>query len=230
MKLFIQAAPSWWPYHFVNINYYYTPPRGSIVLVDNGAFKYYLRGVRPTIEVQLHRLRLVAQRLARVAREVWVILPDYPFDTKYTLEAARRAKELCSVVKCIAVAHTERGLFAGFMRSAEELAAIDHVHGLAAPLKLPCRLPSRGKSPAMRVSRQCQVEVARQVCGVARHYGIECHGLGAILVLQHLRRLAQAGITSIDSVSWIWSNPYTKNKTKDMQLKTLLDKLAPLLS
>ena len=126
-----------------------------------------------------------------------------------------------------------------YARTAGELAAIDYVEWLAAPLKLNCsRYSVRAGRRVIRL--ECQLAVAEQVCKVAKSNGMRCHGLGAALKPSHVTRLAKLGMDSIDSTSWTrpvntetartkgWS---AKNaREREEYFKKLLEKLSTIIT
>jgi len=179
------------------------------VLVDNGMFGFFKRGFRPDPERWLQWLARFAVYVGRLRgpADVAVVLPDWLHDPGFTVAAARHplARRLCRDYTCLAVAHAGPGL-GSHARTAEELASLDHVDALAAPLKINC---SRRSPRGLRriVDTGCQRAIVEQVCGVAKKYGLHCHGLGVVLRPEHVARLAALGLTSFDSTSWTRPNP-----------------------
>jgi len=139
------------------------------------------------------------------------------------------AARLCKDYKCMAVAHSYDGV-AGFYRSALDLASIDYVVAVAAPLKLPCK--GRRRVP----SADCQARIVSQVVAAAREQGLEwVHGLGVLLRPSHVKRLVNLGLSSFDSASWTRPNstvlrryhPYSakSNVQKDLFFRVVLGRL-----
>ena len=206
-RFYAALAPEWWPFQVVSVSNRRLPPRRPgfyAIIVDNGMFAMYLRGARPPLDRWYSLLASFVHDVERLRapREVIIVLPDWVGDPRFTVEAARHplARRLCSAYTCYAVAHGGEGMM-GYARTAEELASVDHVAGLAAPLKLPC---SRYSARAGRrvVRAECQAAITEQVCGVARAHGLPCHGLGVHLRPEHVRRLVGLGLTSFDTSSW----------------------------
>ena len=171
------------------------------LFLDNGAYGFYINGEYPPLDKWARMVLAAARRLAGKARVAKLaVLPDYPLDGEWTIEAAKRlgwlAEELHSLgFTVLAVAHQLR-IVGGFMESARRLLELDYVDGVAAPLKLTC---ARGG----RASQSCQLEVARQVAAACREAGCRwLHGLGSLLSRNVVARLAELGYTSIDSTSW----------------------------
>ncbi len=203
-------------------NYYY-------LLVDNGMFRFYnSTGRRPELGywfAELKRFLWDLERLRR-PREIIVVLPDWLYDYPFTYGAARSvyARELCSIYKCLVVAHPGLGgILAGYADYAEKYASIDWVWGLAAPLKINC---SRFSAKAKRriINLGCQQAITEQVCGVARKHGMHCHGLGVALKPRHVKRLVELGLGSFDSSSW--TRPINKPaaKTAGWSAKTRIER------
>ena len=210
LRLFLQTAPAWWPFQLVSLANQRIPPVTEPgfyrILVDNGMYGFYKTGLRPSLDQWYHRLMVFVRDVERLRRpaELAVILPDWLYDPSFTLRAARHplAKRLCSDHPCYAVAHASSGILA-HQRTAEELASIDYVACLAAPLKVNCsRTSPRGRRI---VRRECQLAVAQQVCGVARRHGLRCHGLGVVLAPEHVKRMS-ALLSSADSAAWTRPN------------------------
>ena len=226
VRFYSSGAPRWWPFQVI------TPgrsSRGSHILLDNGMWSYWKQQRRPPTDVWLARLARVASSLE--AEEVIVILPDWLGDPRFTLEAARDpvARRLCRNYQCMVVAHSYNGI-EGFYAAARELASLDHVVALAAPLKLPCRNGKRVPS------RECQARIVAQVVRAAREYGLQwVHGLGVLLRPSHVRRLVDLGLSSFDSASWTRPNstvlrryhPYSakSNVQKDLFFRVVLGRL-----
>ena len=124
----------------------------------------------------------------------------------------------------------------GRRRVAGELASLDHVSALAAPLKANCRGPGARRKPDSLPLRRCQLEVARTVCAVAAMHGLPCHLLAPRLdaTLAQLSRLP--GVESFDSAAWIrvrrggrgFSPAY--GFTVDAKTRRMLEKLQRLLA
>lgn len=215
MRLYASGAPDWWPYQLVSMAGQRVPrlrrPGFYRLLVDNGMFSFYAGGRRPPLGEWLARLSWFASRVEARLRpaEVVVVLPDWLGDPGFTLEALGHpsAQRVCGRWRCIAVAHADPGAGLGaYAWTVERIAAVAsarglRLYGVAAPLKLPCsryspRARRRIPNPA------CQLSLAEQVCRTAAKHGLYCHGLGAMLSPGHLRRLAAAGVDSVDSTSW----------------------------
>ena len=216
VRFYAFGAPSWWPFQLVSLTGQRLPPQQRpnfyYILVDNGMFKFYRDGERPSLDRWLHRLLVFVKDVERLRKpnEIWVVLPDWLGDFDFTLSAAMHplAKRICKDYCCLVVAHAEHRFF-----SAEEgayayvagiMASLDHIYGIAAPLKLSClRYDPRGRRHVVD-SRglACQVEILRQVCKVARKHGLVCHGLGIVLKLDHVRRCIGLGPNSFDSTGW----------------------------
>ena len=206
LVFYAQVAPAWWPWQAVSLSNGRIPrvdAEKPAFFVDNGAFMGY------SVDPGLWYSRLIAFVDSVLRRHpgstVLVVLPDVLDDGVATLRLARHpgARALCARsprVRCAAVAHAVRGDVAGRRRVADELASMDHVSALAAPLKANCRRRRRrGGAP----DRRCQLEVARTVCGVAAIHGLPCHLLAPRLdaALAELARLP--GVASFDSAAWI---------------------------
>ncbi len=153
-------------------------------------------------------------RVQRLAEEIWVVLPDWLGDFDFTYNAARHslARRLCRDYHCLVVAHTSpRFLWAEggpYAYVADLYASIDHIHGLAAPLKLPClRYDSRGRRRIVdKRGLECQLNILRQVCSAAKSKGLRCHGLGLVLEPGHVRKSVELGLDSFDSTAWTRPN------------------------
>ena len=237
---YAQVAPPWWPWQAVSLGNGRLPrleTREQWFFVDNGAFKGYYA------DPGLWYSRLIAFVDSILRRyphsRVLVVLPDRLDDGEATLGLARLrgARVLCTRdprVRCAAVAHAVRGDVYGRNRVAEELAAMDYVSVLAAPLKANCR-SSRARSDSLP-RRRCQLEIAHTVCGVARRYSLGCHLLAPRLdsTLAVLARLP--AVESFDSAAWIrvrrggkgFSPAY--GFTADAKTRRLLEKLSRLIS
>lgn len=208
MILYASTAPGWWPYQLVSLANRRLPPRQKPgfyhILVDNGMFGFYKRGERPALDrwyAMLLRFVHDVRRLRQPA-EIVVVLPDWLNDPGFTVEAARHpaARRLCRDYRCAAVAHgSPTGGWRSYAATAEDLAALDHVAWIAAPLKLNC---SRLVSGRRVIRHECQLAVAEQACTAAKNHGLWCHGLGAGLRARHVERLARLGMDSIDTSSW----------------------------
>ena len=207
LRFYASGAPPWWRFQELSLARPTSLPnrRGFYnVLLDNGMFTYYKRGERPLPEKLLARLARAAHRLARLYDpvELVLVLPDWLGDPGYTYRAAASspARSLCRDYVCAAVAHADPGVINAYYLSARELASLDHVHVIAAPLKLNCSRPRRGRRIVME---HCQGAVLSQVARGAREHGVSrIHGLGAKLSPRHLSRLARLGLSSFDTTSW----------------------------
>ncbi len=192
------------------------PPGHYRFLVDNGFWAFTKNGGRPGLDKWFHKLLVFARDIERLRKpkEIIIILPDWLGDFDFTYSAAQHplAKRLCRDYRCLVVVHTSaRFLWApggpyGYVASI--YASIEHVHGLAAPLKLPClRYDSRGRRRIVdKRGRECQLHIIKQVCRVARDYSLSCHGLGLVLDPVHVKRSIEAGLDSFDSTSWTRPN------------------------
>ena len=150
VRFYAAQAPSWWPFQLVSLANRRLPPVQKPgfyrVLVDNGMFGFMKDGGRPDLDKWYHRLLLFVRDVERLRRpeEIWVVLPDWLHDFDFTYSAARHplAKRLCRDYRCLVVAHSSsRFLWAPggpYGYAAGLYASIDHVQGLAVPLKLPC--------------------------------------------------------------------------------------------
>ena len=216
-RFYAANAPSWWPYQLVSLANGRLPPAREPgfyhVLIDNGMFAYLKAGARPDLDKWYHRLMLFIRDVERLRKpaEVWVILPDWLGDFEFTYGAARHplARRICRDYPCLVVAHAEpRHMLpevGGYAYAASIYASLDHVAGLAAPLKLNCsRYSARAGRRIVRL--ECQAAIVQQVCGTARRYNLKCHGLGAVLKPEHVARLARLGMDSFDSSSWTRPN------------------------
>ena len=220
IRFYAAQAPSWWPYQLVSLANrrlpLVAPPGHYRFLVDNGFWGFYKDGGRPSLDKWYHRLLVFARDIERLRRpeEITIILPDWLGDFDFTIGAAQHslARRLCRDYRCLVVVHTSpRFLWApggpyGYV--ADLYASIEHVHGLAAPLKLPClRYDRRGRRRIVdRKGRECQLNIIRQVCRVAKEYSLSCHGLGLVLDPVHVKRSIDAGLDSFDSTSWTRPN------------------------
>ena len=214
VRFYTSTGPGWWPFQVVSLSNGRLPPAGAPhgfyhVIVDNGMFAWWVRGVRPELSVWARRLAVFVRDVVRLRSpgSVVVVVPDWLGDPAFSLRAARDpvVRRLCRDFECMAVAHGDPGVD-GYYRVAVELASVDHVSVVGAPLKLPCR-PGPGRRP--RVS--CQVRVASRVCAGAREHGVPCHGLGLLLVPRHVAGLAGV-LASFDSSSW--TRPHTTRLRK----------------
>lgn len=218
-KFYATGAPDWWPFQLVSLANKAMPPsrRGYYtVLVDNGMFGFYKQGSRPDLDLWYGKLLLFVKDLERLRapREIVVILPDWLHDPDFILRSARhpRARTLCKDYKCMAVAHASPLLMTGYDAIARELAAIDHVSAIAAPLKLNCSRYS-AKGQRRIIKPECQAAIVEQVCSIARQHGLQCHGLGILLRPSHVARLVKLGLDSFDSTSWTRPNTSVIAKT-----------------
>ncbi len=218
-RFYATGAPEWWPFQLVSLGNKVLPPTRRdyyYVLVDNGMFAYHKQGTRPDLDVWYARLLLFVRDLERLRspREIMVVLPDWLHDPDFVLKAAThpRAKSLCKGYRCMAVAHASPLFIKGYDAIASELASIDHVSAIAAPLKLNC---SRYSSRAGRriIRPECQAAIVEQVCSVARQHNLHCHGLGILLRPAHVARLVRKGLDSFDSTSWTRPNASVIAKT-----------------
>jgi hypothetical protein len=252
LRFYAQGAPSWWPYQLVSLANRRLPPKRMWFyefLVDNGMFAYWKTGQRPDVGAWLEKLARLVHEIDKRYKpvDITVILPDWLGDPSFTLKAAghRLSKLLCRDYDCLVVAHSSPTLlrwipdggeyYGGYARSALEAAAIPWVVGLAAPLKLPCSRAARGRRV---IKPECQAEITRQVCSVARRHGLACHGLGVLLRPDHIKRLVDYGLTSFDSSSWTRPNSSevervlggrwsAKNsREKDLFMKVVLQRLS----
>ena len=216
-RFYSSGAPRWWPYHVVTPNRSYSARH---VILDNGMWSFWKKQWRPPVDVWIARLWRVAHYLK--SEEVIVVLPDWLGDPRFTLEAARDpiAARLCRDYKCMAVAHSYNGM-EGFYRSTIDLASIDYLSCIAAPLKLPCKGNRRVPST------KCQTRITGQIARAARASGLRCiHGLGVLLRPSHVRALVNLGLSSFDSTSWTRPNSTTLKKSypysaKNTSLKDL---------
>jgi len=215
VRFYATGAPPWWRFQLVSMakgRPGLSRRRFYSVLVDNGMFQFYTAGSRPPLDRWLAQLHIYATRLARQLdpAELIVILPDWVHDPDFTLKAAATpiARRICQSYTCYAAAHADTSSMMGYARTAEQLASLDHIHGLAAPAKLPCAR-TRTSTGRTVVSEACQAAVTQQVCTVARNHGLPCHVLGAKLSPRHLLRLAASGMTSFDTTSWTRPNDQT---------------------
>lgn len=219
VRFYTATAPEWWRYQLVSAANKRLPkikPLFYKVLIDNGAFAWFKRGEKPDPVRHWHETVTFVNRVVASLRpiEVWVILPDYPWDTRYTIEQARsqRARELCERVNaCVVSAQAPRrpsdwpgcagsNAVKCYARIAEEIASIEWVRVIAAPCKLQCsRITLRGRR---LVDAKCQVAIVEQVCEVARAHGLGCHVLGAKMDVDALKRMIERGMTSFDSTTW----------------------------
>ena len=205
LRYYAPGAPYWWRYQLVSLGNNYEPPRNGRywyrLLIDNGMFAFYKTGSRPSLDKWLARLNRYIKMIDSVLKpdEIRVILPDWLGDPGFTAMAARheRAKKLCKDYVCFASVHSST--VGDYVRVAEEMGTIEHVMGLAAPLKINC-------VKKRRPIKRCQVAIVQQVCGVARRLGLQCHGLGALLDPKHLQVLEKLGMGSFDSGAWIRVN------------------------
>lgn len=198
VRFYSSGAPRWWPFHVVVPHRVYN---ASFVILDNGMWSFWKQQQRPPVDLWLAKIARIALRIE--AREIIIILPDWLGDPRFTISASKHpvARRLCRDYRCMSVAHTHNGLM-GFYYSALELASLDHVSCIAAPLKLPCRR-GRRRLP----SQSCQASIAGQVLRASREQGLKCvHGLGALLRPSHLLDLYKLGLASFDSTSWTRPN------------------------
>lgn len=209
-RFYAQGAPRWWPFQLVSLGNKRLPPKRYgfySILVDNGMFRYYKEGTRPSLDSWFRRLAVFAGEVRRLRpSELIIILPDWLNDAEFTVRAARsvQARRLCEQHVCCAVAHAGRGLNA-YARTAEELVSIDYIQCIAAPLKLNCSRYS-AKAGRRLIRLECQAAVAGAICGVAKRHDLKCHGLGIALKPEHVRRLVGLGLDSFDSTSWTRPN------------------------
>ena len=226
VRFYTSGAPHWWRYQLVSAANQQLPrirKKWYKVLVDNGAFAYYKNNVKLNEEqhwsMLMRFINTIRVKLEPI--ELWVILPDYPYDVQYVIKNARsgRARELCeSVDACVAVAQAPRnprdcsgGMLRCYERVAEELASIDWVGILAAPVKLQCsRATRRGRRV---IDSKCQVAIAEQVCSAAKQHGMRCHALGAKFETETLKKLIDVGVTSFDTTTW--TRPRNKIEKKE---------------
>ena len=220
VRFYAAQAPRWWPFQLVSLANRRLPPAREPgfyrILVDNGMWSFYRSGGRPSLDKWYHKLLVFAHDAERLRKpaEVWVVLPDWLHDFDFTYSAAKHslAKRLCKDYRCLVVVHTSsRFLWAPggpYGYAADLYASLDHVHGLAAPLKLPClRYDKRARRHIVdRRGLECQLNIVRQVCGTARSKGLVCHGLGLVLEPQHVRRAVGLGLDSFDSTAWTRPN------------------------
>ena len=219
-RFYAQGAPRWWPFQLVSLANQRLPPKRYgfySILVDNGMWAFGKDGGRPDLDKWYHRLLVFVRDVERLRRpeEIVVVLPDWLGDFDFTLEAARHplASRLCRDYHCLVVVHTSsRFLWApeggSYGYAASIYASLDYVHGLAAPLKLPClKYDSRARRRIVdRRGLGCQLNIILQVCSVARKYSTSCHGLGLVLDPIHVRKAVEAGLGSFDSTSWTRPN------------------------
>ncbi len=219
-RFYAAQAPRWWPFQLVSLANRRFPPAREPgfykVLVDNGMWAFVKDDGRPNLDKWYHRLLLFVRDIARLRRpaEIWVVLPDWLGDFDFTLRAARHslARRLCRDYRCLVVAHTSpRFLWAeegAYAYAASIYAGLDHVHGLAAPLKLPClRYDPRGRRRIVdKRGLECQLFIVGQVCSTAKKYSLSCHGLGLVLDPTHVRKAVEAGLGSFDSTAWTRPN------------------------
>ncbi len=236
VRFYASAAPDWWRFQLVSLANQRLPvkrPRFYALMVDNGMFAYAKEGRRPPLDRWFRDLLAflhdVRRRLAPL--ETVVILPDWVWDPGFVLEAARHpmARRICTEldgVRCAAVAWAARdGTMRGYARTAEELAAIDWVSVVAAPLKIYC---SRFSPRAGRriILAHCQLAITEQVCGTARAHGLPCHALAVKLSPQHVKRVVELGASSFDTSSWTRPNNSVIAKTMPWSAKTKTEKEA----
>ena len=207
VRFYTSAGPSWWPFQVVSLGNGRLPPRGEpssyYFLVDNGMFRFYREGRRPDPDAWLDRLAVFVRRVERLRRPagLMVVLPDWLGDPRFTLGVAgsRRARGLCRDYSCVGVAHAW-GSLGGYRSVARELASLEWISVVAAPLKLPCGRFSR-RAGRLYVRPECQARIVREVYEGAREYGVPVHGLGLLLRPSHVAAVS-GFISSFDSSSW----------------------------
>ena len=220
IRFYAAQAPRWWPFQLVSLANRRLPPAREpgfyMILVDNGMWSFYRSGGRPSLDKWYHKLLVFVHDVERLRKpaEVWVVLPDWLHDFDFTYSAAKHplAKRLCKDYRCLVAAHTssrflwtEEGAYA---YAASIYASLDHVHGLAAPLKLPClRYDKRARRHVVdRRGLECQLNILSQVCKKAGDKGLKCHGLGLVLEPKHVKRATGLGLDSFDSTAWTRPN------------------------
>ncbi len=218
VRFYAQGAPSWWPFHLVSLHNQRLPPARSnfyYIVIDNGMFGFYKQGARPPLDLWLQKLWAFAMSVERLRkpREIVIVLPDWLGDFDFTLRAAQHpvAKRMCRDYKCMVVAHTSSryfGVEGAYAYAASIYASLDHIHALAAPLKLNClRYDSRGRRHIVdSKGLRCQLEIVNQVCSTARRYNLQCHGLGLVLEPTHVRKAVERGLDSFDGTAWTRPN------------------------
>jgi hypothetical protein len=195
--------PEWWPYWVIKVSGAYAPP-SKHVLIDNGAFGFYQRGEFPELDVWIRKLRMrVIEQRRRGAREVYVVLPDYPMQPTRTAIAAKHARKfLCHIAKCVVVMH-----FAGYESSIElreyfESYVADIEADLyAVPMKLPTVVYYSKEARRAVTDVKVQMRVVSEAHEVAKMHGVNLH-----LLAPNIHVIKRVGafytIVSFDTTEW----------------------------
>ena len=206
LEFFATGAPEWWPFKLMTISQKSTPNRNNVVLLDNNAFKYWRKNEWPDFDKWVYELRVAALRLANIAQEVRVILPDKPRDPKTSFEWYTRSyRMLCSDtmlksgVRCVATAHFDPSSPIISLKSMIEhiIDSMPNVEIIASPTKPYC---GRFKTDKIVVSDACFIGIVGRVASIVNGKK-RVHVLAPPLRVNVLQRVAPL-INSFDTTSW----------------------------
>ena len=186
----VVVSPSWAPAW-----------RPAAAIVDNGAFRFYMRGGFPRADVWLAAVKRAAWRLAQLGAAVTLVLPDYPLEPLRTLAAARMLADAArgpwrlGVVMHYVGAGDLRGVFESYVFDVE-------ADVYMVPLKLPASAGAVARR--IRVDEGYALRVAVEAVEAAEAAGARLHLLAPTRRL--LAALADMGwpraVESFDTTAW----------------------------
>ena len=201
LRVYASSPPDWWPFWVVKPSGRLPPRRVRSVILDNGAFVYYQRGVYPGLDKWVALLARRAYRLRSVSEEVYVVLPDYPNEPWRTVMAARRARRLCEYYRCVLVMHYNsldrlelEDMFDTYMTDID-------ANLYAVPLKLPTSLYYSVYGRKVVTKQDAQVRIVSIANELARKHLVHLHLLApGITVLRRIWVFQR--VQSIDTTTW----------------------------
>lgn len=202
LRLYASCPPGWWPFWLVKLGGGCRPRRAASVILDNGAYTFYLEGRLPSPEKWAARIARRAAQLRGSAEELYVVLPDYPLDPKRTMEAAKLSRWLCNTYSCIVVMHWRPDMSGEEMLQLfEEYMSTIEADLYAVPLKLNSTVRRSAVARKAIVDVRLQVKAAGLADRAAARHGARLHLLAPSTQL--LRRTAYLRtVVSADTTNW----------------------------